>query len=296
MFGPLSSRSRSLVAVGLLTLMAPLALACDATAILSAAVGTPAPGPVAVSGPTATTASPINIVTNAVTAKDVSGDNVDPVGISDSFPAETSIFHVVVTISNAPENTSVKVNWLTASNAAMGDFTLAAGGTRNLDFSFKPDAGKLPPGGYQAQIYVNDNLDRTLKFTVLPAASATSPAPVSPRPSGIIASVTMATDSKSDTKDPINPTVVFGTTSVFHAIAALQNAPANTQFTATWYVVDVGNAAPPDSQIESTNITTNGTRNIDFTLTPTTSWPAGTYRVEISVNGAVDTVKTFSVK
>ena len=106
----------------------------------------------------------------------------------------------------------------------------------------------------------------------------------------------MATDSKSDTKEPINPTVVFGPTSVFHAIAALSNAPANTLFNATWYVVDVGSAAPPNSQIESTDVKTDGSRNIDFTLAPVATWPTGTYRVEISVNGAVDTVKNFSVK
>jgi hypothetical protein len=281
---------KSLLALGLLALLAPLALACDVSSILNTAVGTPTPAPLP------TTVPPVNIVTNAVTAKEVSGANVDPVGITDSFPATQSIFHVVVTISHAPENTSVKVNWLTAANAKMGDFALTAGGTRNLDFTFEPNAGKLPPGGYQAQIYVNGDLDRTLNFTVLPAASVPPTAPVGAKPSGIIASVTMAEDSKGDTKDPVNPTVVFKPTSVFHAITALQNAPANSKFSATWYVVDIGNSAPPGSQIESTDISTSGSRNIDFSLSPATTWPTGTYRVEIAVNGAVDTVKSFSVK
>jgi hypothetical protein len=106
----------------------------------------------------------------------------------------------------------------------------------------------------------------------------------------------MAEDSKGDTKDPVNPTVVFKTTAVFHAIAALQNAPANTKFTAAWYVVDVGSAAPPNSKIDSTDLTTDGTRNVDFTLKPASTWPVGSYRVEISVNGVLDTVKTFGVK
>ena len=285
-----SSIQKSLLALGLLALLAPLALACDVSSILTAAVGTPTPAPAP------TIAPPVNIVTNAVTAKDVSGDNVDPVGITDSFPANQSIFHVVVSISGAPDNTSVKVNWLTASNTAMGDFALAASGTRNLDFSFKPDVGKLPPGDYQAQIYVNENLDRTLKFTVESAPSAPSPAPTIAKPSGFIGSVTMAEDTKADTKEPVNPTIVFKSTSVFHAVTALLNAPANTKFSATWYVVDVGNAAPPGSQIESTDVSTGGSRNIDFTLSPATIWPAGSYRVEISVNGVVDTVKNFTVK
>ena len=287
---------KSLLALGLLALLAPLALACDVTSILTAAVGTPAPAPVPTTAASATTAPPINIVTNAVTSRDISGDNADPVGITDSFAANTSIFHVVVTISHAPENTSILVNWLTANKAKMGDFTLKAGGTRNLDFTFEPDAGRLPPGGYQAQVYVNGDLDRTLNFTVLPATNTPSAAPTAAKPSGIIGSVTMSENAKSDTKEPVNPTVVFKPTSVFHAVTALLNAPANTKFSATWYVVDVGSAAPLNSLIESTDVSTGGSRNIDFTLSPATTWPTGSYRVEISVNGVVDTVKNFSVK
>ncbi len=296
MLRPRQSRHTSFLALGLVVLIAPLALACDAASILTAIVGTPTPIPIPTTAPTATSVPAVNLITNAVTSKDVSGDTFNPVGITDSFPADQSIFHLVVTVSGAPDNTNVKVNWLTASNVSMGNFTLVASGSRNLDFTFKPDAGKLPPGGYQAQIYVNGKLDRTLSFAVMPAANATSPAAAVPKPSGIIASLTMAEDSKPDTKEPISPTVSFKPTSVFHAIAALANAPANTQFNATWYVVDVGNAAPPGSKIESTDVTTDGSRNIDFTLTPTTTWPVGTYKIEISVNDVVDTVKTFSVK
>ena len=290
MFGRFASMLKSLLALGVLGLVAPLALACSVSSILTAVVGTPTPAP------TATSAAPINIVTNAVTAKDVSGDDINPVGITDSFPANQSIFHVVVTISGAPDNTNVRVNWLTASSIAMGDFALMASGTRNLDFSFKPDTGKLPPGAYQAQIYVNDVLDRTLSFTVLPPASAPTPVATAPKPSGFIDGVTMATDTTGVNFDPVNPTVVFKPTDVFHAVAALSKAPPNTKFTAAWYVVDVGEASPPNSLLDSTDISTDGPRNIDFRLSTKTTWPVGTYRVEISVNGIQDTVKTFSVK
>jgi hypothetical protein len=226
----------------------------------------------------------------------VSGDTINPVGITDSFPADQSTFHVVVTLSSAPENTKIQVNWLTASNASMGDFTLTTGGTRNLDFTFNPDAGKLPPGSYQAQVYVNGKLDRTLQFAVMPPASATAPAGAAPKPSGVIASVTMAAATTGNNFDPVNPSDMFKPTDVFHAVTTLSNSPANTKFTAAWYAVDLGSAAAPGTKIGTTDISTDGSRNIDFRLSPTTSWPVGTYRVEISVNGVVDTVKTFGVK
>jgi len=224
------------------------------------------------------TPRPVNIITNAVTAKDVQADNFDPVGITDSFPADESIFHAVVTISGAPDNTDFGVVWLTTSGSKMGSFDLKSGGSRNLDFTFKPDAGKLPAGNYKVEIDVNGKLNRTLNFSVSGTAQAQPTVPSSgSQPSGYITQVVMAKDTQGDNKDPVNPTEVFASSATFHAVVSIQDAPAN-------------------SLIDSTDLTTDGSRNIDFTLKPNSKWPAGTYRVEISVNGVVDTVKTFSVK
>lgn len=277
-------------------------LACNLSALVSQP--TPPPQPTATSQstpppqPTATTQLS-NIITNAVMAKDASGDTFDPVGITDSFPANQSIFHAVVTISGAPDNTDFKVNWLAAPSTQIGTFNLKSGGSRNLDFSFKPNAGTLPSGDYKVEIYVNGTLNRTLSFSVSGASQVQPTAPaqaVKPQPSGYVGGVVMAEDTKGANFDPVNPTVTFKPSATFHAVLTLQNAPANTKFTATWYVVDVGGAAPPNSEVKSTEITTDGSRNIDFTLKPAATWPVGSYRVEISVNGVLDTVKTFSVK
>ncbi len=294
---------RSLLAFGFIALFAPLALACDVSAVINAALGgTPTAAPLPTQVPIATLAplptnapQPANVVTNAVMAQDASANTFDPIGITNSFPANQSIFHAVVTIANAPDNTSFKVVWRDSANNQMASYQLSSSGSRNLDFTFKPNAGTLPAGNYQVELYVNGALNQTLKFSVASAAQA-QPTTRSPQPSGVIASVTMAEDAKADTKEPINPTVVFKPSSTFHAIVAIQNAPANTKFGATWYTVDVGSAAPPNNKIDSTELTTDGSRNIDFTLQPNTTWPVGTYRVEITVNGVLDTVKTFSVQ
>ncbi len=309
------SRRFFLNRLGLVIILLTLpTLACDLSSLVSLAKSpTPTAVPTTVPTPVPTTAPVVaNVVTNAVTAKQVTGDNFDPSGITDAFPANQNIFHVVVTVSDAPSNTRVKAVWLTSSNSSMGDYEITTEGSRNLDFTFTPDNGRLPAGNYSVEVYVNDKLDRTLKFSVQAGAvtssssaassvaprssSSSSAASAIPKPSGYVNSVTMAEGVQGDTKDPVNPTVVFSPSATFHAVVRTQNAPANTNFKATWYVVDVGNAAAPNSLIDETTLPTDGSRNIDFSLAPKTTWPAGTYRVEISVNGVLDTVKTFSVK
>lgn len=114
--------------------------------------------------------------------------------------------------------------------------------------------------------------------------------------SGFIKEVTMAQGVRGDLRDPVNPTIVFQPNSIFHAVVAIQNAPANTKFKAVWYATDIGDPAEANKLIDATELTTDGTRNIDFNLTPTTKWPPGKYRVEISVNGVLDRVVDFSVK
>jgi hypothetical protein len=118
----------------------------------------------------------------------------------------------------------------------------------------------------------------------------------SANPSGLITEVVMAKDVAGDTLDPVDPTTVFGPSSVIHAVAKIQDAPANTKFTASFYVQDVGSAADPGQLIGSYDITADGTRNLDFNLSPASTWPAGTYRVEISVNDVVDQIVEYSVQ
>ncbi len=230
-----------------------------------------------------------SVITAAVMAADVQGDNFTPVGVTDSFPANQSVFHAIVTVDNAPAGTAVKAVWLTAAGSSMGQYELQTQGSRNLDFTFKPNGGSLPAGQYQVQILLNGSVDRTLNFSVAGGSSGSAP-------SDVISSVTMAQDTQGTNKDPINPTTTFTPNSIFHAVVATKDAPANTKFTATWYAVDVGSAAAPNTKIDSSSLTTDGTRNLDFTLSPKSTWPPGTYRVEIYVNDQLAKTINFSVQ
>lgn len=128
-----------------------------------------------------------------------------------------------------------------------------------------------------------------------PETRSETPQPAS-SPSGFIAGVTLTKNASADLKKPVDPTTTFSSDAVFHAVVAIKNASANTQFTATWYAVDVGQAAPPSSRIDSNNLISSGTRALDFRLTPNSKWPVGTYRVDIAVNRNLERSITFSVR
>lgn len=116
------------------------------------------------------------------------------------------------------------------------------------------------------------------------------------KPSGIITEVVMAKDTEGIELEPVDPTTVFSPDATIHAVARIEDAPSDTKFTVAFYVVDVGSAAAPDTLINSSDLTAEGTRNLDFYLSPTTTWPPGTYRVEISVNGTLDQVVEYTVE
>ena len=100
----------------------------------------------------------------------------------------------------------------------------------------------------------------------------------------IIDSIVLAHDTQGADKSPVNPGTVFSTKDVIHAVVHLTDAPANTKVTAAWFVVDVGGAAAPNTQIDTKDVSTDGTRYVDFTLAPVSAWPAGSYKVVISLN------------
>ena len=137
---------------------------------------------------------------------------------------------------------------------------------------------------------------RTTPSSNAPITDATQKFPDSGRHSGVIDDVTMAQDTYGPQKKPANPTTTFQADSVFHAVVTAVNAPPKTQFSATWYAVNVGNAAPPNSRIDSDELVAEGSRNLDFALKPKRQWPTGTYRVDIAVNGSVERSTTFGVQ
>jgi len=261
------------------------------------------------------------VIADAVTATDVTVLTSIPIGVTDTFPPDQKVVHTVVTVSNAPNGTSVKVVWTAVDvgdaappNTQIGETETDVEGSQNVDFTFEASGEGFPPGAYQVDIYLNDNLDRTVNFFVVGAGTSTPVIPIPTlapvgscpplpppayQPSGFVKSITMAQDTQGSDYEPVNPGRVFPPDATFHAVVATENAPANTEVTSRWFVQDVGGAEPCNTQIiEPFTITVEGARNLDFTLDPPpgVEWPVGVYRVEIYVNGNLDLDVDFTVE
>lgn len=243
---------------------------------------------------------PSGLIKNVTMALDAKDDSKDPVNPTKVF-SPTAVFHAIVSHEDAPEGTLFKAVWYAvnvgaaaAPNTIINSFETEPDGSGNLDFTLSPKSA-WPAGTYRIDIAVNGTVEQSVEFSVA-GSIATPTVTVAPKPSGLISKVTMARDTQGEDREPVNPTTVFQGKSVFHAVVATKNAPKNTRFGAVWYVVDVGNDGPANAKIDSSELTAEGTRNIDFTLTPTDTWPAGSYRVDLLVNGVLDRSVTFSVK
>jgi hypothetical protein len=113
----------------------------------------------------------------------------------------------------------------------------------------------------------------------------------------MIVAVTLAKGVQGEDNTPLDPTTVFGVSDIIHAVTQIKDAPAETHFTAAWYAVDVGDVAPPNTLIDTVEVVTDGSRNIDFNLYPPTDhWPTGAYRVDIALNGQPAAQAKFTVQ
>lgn len=124
--------------------------------------------------------------------------------------------------------------------------------------------------------------------------SSNIPLPI-PQPGGLITRVTLAHGSEPETYDPVDPSTEFLPTDTIHAIVAVKNAPADTLFSANWVTTKVNLEGRDNEIIDTTEIQTGGSGNLDFTLAPDGEFPTGSYRVEIYVNNTLDQLKTYKI-
>ena len=93
----------------------------------------------------------------------------------------------------------------------------------------------------------------------------------------------------------VNPTSTFSPSDhVLHLVVVVANAPNDTKLGATWYVVDAGGHR--DEKLDSASATLNGEDHIDLTLSNTTNWPRGLYRVDVMLDGKRDRTLNFEVR
>jgi hypothetical protein len=103
-------------------------------------------------------------IDSAVMARDPAGsDQTDVFDPSDTF-------YCVVDLQSAPDDTTVRAVW-TAVNAegvdanTLIDETTLTTGSSNLQFELS-NTDLWPAGQYKVDLYLNDELDRTVEFSV----------------------------------------------------------------------------------------------------------------------------------
>jgi len=231
-------------------------------------------------------------IKQVVLAKSTSGDNFDPVDVTDAYEPTQTTFHAVATLQDAPKNLKMHASWYLIKAAGYQDNTkideneldVADGGSRNLDFTLETKNKTWPPGSYCVEIYAEGNLALSKNFTVngstVPSNAGTS----------VLKQTVLAEDSAPTTFEPIRPTTTFKHDAPFiHAVVQIEQAPANTNFRARWY--------PPGQDPLDFPLQVDGSRWLDFRLTPAPDgFPTGDYKVEIYVNDQLADTKTFTVQ
>ena len=249
-------------------------------------------------------------ITKAVTAQGVQGATFEPVNVTDNFAPDQGEFHVIVTLTNAPKNSSVKVVWTAVDigsasppNTKIDEAEVKTEGSRNLDFTLKRTALQWAPGLYRAEVFWNGKLDRTLNFVVVgtPQKTGTAalggcpPATTQPhKPTGLLAQVIMAEGAGAN-NEPVNRTGEFLSKEVIFAVVSITNAPANTKFRAVFYAVDAGDGAQCNIKLGESEQSASGSKNLAFKLQQSKDWLLGTYRVDMYVNDVLDHTANYVV-
>ncbi|MBI4671373.1 MAG: hypothetical protein HY741_06850 [Chloroflexi bacterium] len=220
------------------------------------------------------------------------GANYTPVDEVESYASDQATFHAVVALENAPPDAKLRAAWYLVNaagytpNSKITETALSINtiGTRNIDFTLKPDANSWPPGTYCVQVYVNETLAVSKTFTVT-RVSTPSNATLA-----VLKQVVLAQDTNPNTFEPVNATTTFAKSAPFiHVAIQIDQAPANTVFRARWF--------PPNQDPLENELVSDGTRWLDFRLTPAPDgFPTGAYKVEIYVNDQLADTKSFTVQ
>lgn len=201
--------------------------------------------------------------------------------------APTDTFYAIVNLANAPDDTVVKAVW-TAVSVNTGEQDVVVNETEtttgdSLYFELSRES-PWPAGQYKIDIYLNDELDRTLTFAV--EGDSTPPTPE--LPAATISDAYLAKDNGG-----ANRTNVFSPNDVIYAIVTLQG-PDNTVVKTSWVAVNVQGEAP-NTVIDEVE-TTSGNAVLPFSLTPSQAWPVGVYKVDLYLNGLLDRSLQFEVQ
>ena len=206
---------------------------------------------------------------------------------------QDEVFYCLVELDNAPDDTTVKATWTAADvdgeepNTFLHENELTTGSGQ---LTFKLSNENLwPAGKYKVDLYLNDELDRTLEFEV---RGESAPSPTQPPETGSTARIEYAYMARDEAGT--DQTTVFSPNDVFYCLLKLVNAPSDTRLKAVWFAVQA-EGIEPNHLINETEIS-GGDDTYTFSLTPTEQWPPGSYKAEIYLNDELAYLFEFEVE
>lgn len=99
-------------------------------------------------------------------------------------------------------------------------------------------------------------------------------------------------------QDGVQPANTFGAFETVFIVGDLSNAVAGNQVTSRWYAENVPGVDPNFFIDESTIDVTDSSINLVYFFfeAPSDGWPAGTYKVEVFFNGALNSTVRFTIQ
>ena len=95
--------------------------------------------------------------------------------------------------------------------------------------------------------------------------------------------------------DGSGSTSTFTNDQTFYCVVEVENAPDDTTLKAVWTALDV-EGIEPNLLISEFELTTESENEFTFNLENDQLWPAGTYKVDIYLDGTLEETLEFSVE
>ncbi len=224
-------------------------------------------------------------VEKAVLSRAIDAESKEPLSETHSFHGSDAVMHCAVLMANTPSGTVVKARWYAVVDGAQQvldttDITLDNSGW--IDFNLTLSQNSLPYGDYAVDLFIDGKAAQTVPFKIEPEF-----------PDGVIKEAVVAREL-SESYFPVEATTTFPAGIAYvYAPIYVSGQPEGTVFGASWYQHTEGGDR---TLITSFEIDFDQEGWIGFSLNLPQGIPAGSYSVDLSVNGEIAHTLEFSAK
>jgi len=210
---------------------------------------------------------------------------------------QDEIFYILVDVANAPEDTVTKASWYAVNaegvepNHLIEEAEFSGGGKVTFELS---NTSLWPVGTYKADIFLDDELNQSLVFTV---KGSSSPAPSSGSADSTGTSSGVALLDVYLVRylgEDFERITTYSPEETFTCDVELTDYSKSTMVKVVWIAVDAEGVAA-DSFLFEAEGTTSG-QAMEFTLNNPNPWPTGQYAVEVYLDGEYQGRADFSVE